>query len=143
MYLITDIKDTDLCTAISDLVALAEEDPAILDRFIIQLYTGREKTSVQEIYPFKDSQFLFTTYNWGDWQLEVAQICNEENIAVITVPYGKMPDEDAALMRELGFTVYEYTVDRADKANFPLTRGISSFYTDTLSPDDLEHESGQ
>ena len=143
MYLITDIKDTDLCTAISDLVALAEEDPAILDRFIIQLYTSRKKTSVQEIYPFKDSQFLFTTYNWGDWQLEVAKICNEENIAVITVPYGKMPDEDAALMRDLGFTVYEYTVDRADKANFSLTRGISGFYTDTLSPDDLEYESGQ
>ena len=52
MYLITDIKDTDLCTAISDLVALAEEDPAILDRFIIQLYTGREKT------PFRKSILL-------------------------------------------------------------------------------------
>lgn len=138
MHLITDIKnDGDICPVISDLVALAEEDASILDRFIIQLYTGREKASVQEIYPFDDTQFLFTIYNWGHWQLEVAQICNEENISVITVPYGEMPDEDAALMRELGFTVYEHTVNRADEARRSLERGISGFYTDALSPSDL------
>lgn len=139
MRLVTDIKGADVCTVISDLAVLAEGDPSILDRFIIQLYTGREKPSVLEIYPFDESQFLFTTYNWGNWQLEVAQICNEENISVIAVPYGEMSDHDAALTRELGFTVYEYTVNRADMANRSLERGISGFYTDTLSSDDLEY----
>lgn len=137
MRLITDVKGADLCDVITDLVALAEEDASILDRFIIQLYTGREKPSVQEIYPFDDAQFLFTTYKWGDWQLEAARICNEENVAVIAVPYGEMSDADAALTRELGFTVYEYTVNRADEANRSLERGISGFYTDALSPEDL------
>lgn len=143
MYLVTDIKDVDICIAISDLVALAEEDPAILDRLIIQLYTGREKSAIREIYPFDDDQFLFTIYNWGNWQLEVAQICNQENISVITLPYGEMSDENAALMRELGFTVYEHTVNRADEANLSLARGISGFYTDMLSPEDLEYGSAQ
>ena len=91
-----------------------------------------------EIYPFEDSQFLFTLYEWGVWQLEAAQICNQENISVITVEYGQIPDEDVALLRELGFTVYEHTVNRADYAKLSLQRGISGFYTDTLSPADLE-----
>lgn len=137
MYLVTDIKNEDICPPMAELVALAEEDPAILDRFIIQLYTGREKSSVQEIYPFRDSQFLFTLYEWGVWQHEAAQICNEENIAVITAMEGQIPDHDVAMLRELGFTVYEHTVNRADVAKLSLARGISGFYTDTLYPEDL------
>lgn len=139
MYLITDIKNADgILPVIEDLVDLAGENASILDRFIIQLYTGREKSDVLKIYPFRDDQFIFTTYEWGVWQLEVAQICNEENISVITVPYGEMSDEDAALMQELGFTVYEHTVNRVDKARLSLQRGIAGFYTDTMAPEDLE-----
>ncbi len=137
MYLVTDIKNEDICPPIAELVALAEEDPTILDRFIIQLYTGREKNSVKEIYPFKDEQFLFTLYEWGVWQHEAAQICNEENIPVITAMAGQIPDVDVAMLRNLGFTVYEHTVNRADIANLSLARGVSGFYTDTLSPEDL------
>lgn len=137
MYLVTDIKSKDICPPVTELVALAEEDPAILDRFIIQLYTGREKTSVKEIYPFQDSQFLFTLYEWGVWEYEAAQICNEENIAVLTVMEGQIPDADMAMLRELGFTVYEHTVNRADSAQAALARGVSGFYTDTLFPEDL------
>lgn len=139
MYLVTDVKDKGcIDSVITDLVLLAGEDASVLDRFIIQLYTGREKSSIQEIYPFKDEQFLFTIYNWGRWSLEVPQICNEENISVITVPYGEIPDEDVSLVRELGFTVYEHTVNRADEARKSLKRGISGFYTDFLSQEDLE-----
>lgn len=137
MHLVLDVKDAELTAVIEDMVALAENDPAVLDRFIIQLYTGREKPSVLDIYPFKDEQFLFTIYDWGVWQLEVAQICNEENVSVITVPYGQMSDEDAALMQELGFTIYEHTINRADSARETLARGISGIYTDTLFPEDL------
>lgn len=74
----------------------------------------------------------------GDWSLEVPRICNDENSSVTTVSYGQVPDGDAALMRELGFTVYEHTVNRVDEAKRSLERGISGFYTDSLSPTDLE-----
>jgi len=137
MHLVTDFKTEDICVPLAELVALAEEDPAILDRFIIQLYTGREKPAVKEIYPFQDSQFLFTLYEWGVWEYEAAQICNEENIAVLTVTEGQIPDEDMKMLRELGFTVYEHTVNRADIAKYSLERGVSGFYTDTLFPSDL------
>lgn len=138
MYLVTDVKDEDtLPSVITELVNLADRDSQVLDRFIVQLYTGHEKSDIQAIYPFADSQFLFTTYKWGIWQHEVAAICNEENISVIAVPYEEMPDEDAAYMQELGFTVYEFTVNRADYARQSRDRGISGFYTDALFEADL------
>lgn len=138
MYLVTDVKDDkNLTEIISQLAELCGWDESVLDRFIIQLYTGREKTAIQKIYPFEDSQFVFTTYKWGIWEHEAAQICNEENVSVIAVPGGQMSDEDAALMRDLGFTVYEFTINRVDKAQNELQRGIAGFYTDYLSPQDL------
>ena len=41
-------------------------------------------------------------------------------------------------MKELGFTVYEHTVNRLDAAAEYLKLGISGFYTDCLTPSDLE-----
>lgn len=139
MYLVTDFKDLpgSLSDGVAELVRLCRENPDLLGRMVIQLYTGREKTLVQAVYPFLDEQFVFTTYEWGVWQHEVAQICNEENVSVIAVPYGEMSDEDAALTRDLGFTVYEFTVNRADAAKRSLDRGIAGFYTDDLWPEDL------
>lgn len=139
MYLVTDFKDLpgELKDGVAELVELSQGDPDVLSRMVIQLYTGREKTSVQEVYPFQDQQFVFTTYEWGAWQHEVAQICNQENVSVIAVPFGEMSNEDAALMKELGFTVYEFTVNRVEEAKRSLNRGIASFYTDDLSPEDL------
>lgn len=137
MYLVTDIKEEDMAAVIADLAELADRDPEVLDRFVIQLYTGREKPQIQQVYPFRDEQFLFTTYEWGQFQLEVAQICNEENIGVITVHHGEMSDEDVQLLSDLGFVIYEHTVNRADQARRSLQRGIAGFYTDTLSQEDL------
>ena len=143
MYLVTDTKEDEaLSTIIGDLVALCGRDPDVLSRMIIQLYTGREKSDIQQIYPFADEQFLFTIYKWGKWCLQVAQICNEENVAVITLPTGQMSEEDAARMKELGFTVYEHTINRADEAALALERGISGIYTDNLTPADLEYATG-
>lgn len=139
MHLVTDVKEPEsLVGIIADLVELAGDDPDILSRFIIQLYTGREKPEIQEIYPFDDSQFLFTLYEWGFFQHEVIAICNEENINVITVESIYIDSEDVALMRDLGFTVYTHTVNRVDLAMHDLERGVCGFYTDLLQPADLD-----
>lgn len=137
MYLVTDVKEENLAEVVAVLAGYAEFDPDVLSRFIIQLYTPGQKASVLEVYPFHDAQFLFTLYEWGVFQMEAAAICNAENIAVITVQYGQISDEDVSKLRNLGFTIYEHTVNRADFAQMSLNRGISGFYTDTLSPSDL------
>lgn len=136
MYLVTDTK-RNLQQVIQDLTAIAGDDADLLERFIIQVYYEGEKARIQEVYPFADEQFLFTIYAWGPWSLEAARICNEENISVLTVPYGTIPQEDAALMQELGFTVYVHTVNRADLAHLALEQDIRGFYTDSLQPEDL------
>lgn len=138
MYLITDVKGPDmLCSATADLVQIAQQDPNILDRFIIQLYAGREKSAIVKSYPFRDEQFLFTLYEWGVFRPEALQICYEEGISVITSPFGEISAEDAAALQELGYTVYEHTVNRIDQVKSAYARGIVGFYTDYLSPEDL------
>lgn len=138
MYLVTDIKSGELHTVIAELVQLADRDPAILDRFVIQLYTGREKAEILKVYPFQDTQFLFTLYNWGTFKPEVVQICYEENISVITAPFGDISDTDISILRDLGYTVYEHTVNRIDQIRGSQDRGVSGFYTDFLSDSDLK-----
>lgn len=142
MYLVTDVKTErdSLKAVITDLVRLCNRDESILSRFIIQVYTGGEKPDIQKIYPFADEQFILTAYQMGGWQPEIAQICNEEDISVVTVASGQMPDEDVALLRGKGFAVYEFTVNRADVARQALQRGISGFYTDNLALTDLEQQ---
>lgn len=138
MHLILDAKGPEqLPEILAELVTMTVEDPDILSRFIIQLYTGREKSTLQEIYPFDDSQFLFTLYEWGAFQHEVIAICNEENINVLTIQQGNIQDEDVTLLRDLGFTVYVHTIDRADVAQLLLETGFSGIYTDNLQPADL------
>ena len=138
MYLITDTKEDDLVAVIRDLAEIAELDPAVLDRFIIQVYFGSEKESILEIYPFQDSQFLLTTYKLGQWPLQLGDICSKYNINVIAFAHWSLSDADCALLREHGYTLYEFTVNRADHAKIALERGISGFYTDCLSAADVE-----
>ena len=138
MHLVIDMKpSTKLFSAVEELALLAEKDTSVLDRLIIQLYEGWEKEPILELYPFADEQFIFTTYKWEKWDMEIARICNENNVYVITAPYGDIPDEDAAMLRDLGFVLYEHTVNRLDQAEYALNRGISGFYTDFLMPEDL------
>jgi len=138
MYLITDTKEDALVSVVRDLAEIAEYEPSILDRFIIQVYLGSEKDGILEIYPFRDSQFLLTTYKLGQWPLQIGDICSKYNISVITFEHWALSSEDIALLKEHGYTLYEFTVNRPDHAKIALERGISGFYTDCLSPADLK-----
>lgn len=141
MYLVTDIKvgsvENSVVPLIAELVEMCGRDESILERFVIQLYSGLEKPEIKEIYPFDDDQFLLTTYMLGYWRPEMAQICSEQGIRVIALPHGQIPDEYVKDMTEKGYTIYEYTVNRADEAHAALARGICGFYTDNLVPEDL------
>ena len=138
MYLVTDKKVGSLVSIIGDLVKLCGRDDSVLSRIIIQLYTGREKSEIQEIYPFDDDQFLLTIYQMGEWSWNVAQICGEEGIRVIVAPYEMwIPEEDIARLNQLGFTLYLHTVNRVDMAQAAMRKGVFGFYTDSLRPEEL------
>lgn len=140
LYIVIDTKEGDSLKVIQRLVDLCEGDSQLIDRFIIQLYRDGEKAGSQEIYPFKDENYLFTLYKFGPQRYdEVMQICYDENIRVITV--SNYYAWDAAVLAEFtdkGIVVFEHTVNRVDQAQEAMSRGVHGLYTDFLCEEDLE-----
>lgn len=138
LYIIIDTKESGAVQVVSELVSLCEKDDSLIRRFIIQLYDFDSKDRILTTYPFADENFLFTAYKYGaEKSAEILKHCHEQNIAVITVPHGSWSAETIAHFTDLGFVLYEHTVNRPDEAREALTRGIRGLYTDFLMPDDL------
>lgn len=138
LHIIIDTKETDHLSVIEDLIQLSAYDTSITDRFIIQLYDAGVKAEIMQLYPFSDSNFLFTAYKLGSrFPNKIMNICYEENISVITVPYGDWGQETLDLFLSKNIIVYENTVNRPDLANEELQRGVHGLYTDFLSPEDI------
>lgn len=138
LYVIVDTKESDHLGVIKDLIQLSAYDTSITDRFIIQLYEAGEKAEIIQLYPFSDNNFLFTAYKLGSrFPNKIMNICYEENISVVTVPYGDWDQETLDLFLSKNITIFENTVNRPDLANEELQRGVHGLYTDFLSQEDL------
>lgn len=138
LYIIIDTKESGAVQVVTDLVALCQEDDALIRRFIIQLYDFESKAQILGAYPFADENFLFTAYKYGTGKpAEILKNCHEQNISVITVPHGSWSAETIAHFTDLGFVLYEHTVNRPDEARDALNRGVHGLYTDFLMPEDL------
>lgn len=141
LHVIVDTKEGDQIAVVNSLVNLSESRKNVTERFIIQLYEPGVKAEIQQIFPFNDCNFLFTTYKFGyRFPNKIMKICYDENIAVVTVPYGAWDEETRQLFISKGFVLYEHTVNRPDFANGSLSKGVQGFYTDFLELDDLSEE---
>ena len=141
LYIIIDTKSSEYLKIMSDLVELSSFNTDITDRFIIQLYDSGIKEQILEIYPFSDNNFLFTAYKFRSrLSNKIMNICYDENIFIVTVPYGDWDQETIDLFKSKNITVYEHTVNRPDQANEELQKGVNGFYTDFLSKEDLNIE---
>ena len=141
LYIVIDTKEENPAAVIEDLVKLSSFDPRITERFIIQLYDENTKEQFQKIYPFKQENFLFTTYKYGaEYTNRLMKNCYEEDIAVIAITYGLWEQKTIEMFRDKGFIIYEYTVNRPNQARDSLEKGISGFYTDYLTEEDLNRE---
>ena len=138
MHLVIDTKEENLYLVVAELVSLAGEDSEVIDRFVIQLYAGREKEGLKAFYPFKDEQFLLSLYKLGYWDQSVIRLCEQEGIYVLTALFGQIPDEDVSMLREKGFILYEHTVNDPEQAQIALNRGICGVYTDFLTKEEME-----
>lgn len=141
LRIVIDTKEENYEDVVRDLVEIASFNPNITERFIIQLYDAGTKAVLQEIYPFKDENFLFTAYKFGP-QLtnKIMNLCYEENIVVVAIASGEWEQETIEMFREKGFIIYEYTVNRPNRANESLEKGIHGFYTDCLVEEDLNKQ---
>ena len=141
LHIIVDTKEEDYERVVRDLVQLSAFNTEITDRFIIQLYQAGEKAQFQKIYPFKDENFLLTTYKMNSEHTNrIMKICYDENISVIAVPSEAVNDELIVQFQEKNIIIYEYTVNRPNSAQKSLDKGIHGFYTDCLRIEDLQFE---
>ena len=138
LYVIIDTKEEDQVQVVKTLIDLSAHNPDITDRFVIQLYAEGVKSEIQKLYPFQDSNYLFTIYKYGDrMPRSVMKICYDENISVVTIPYSAWKEEDRQIFYSRDFKVYEHTVNCPDDANEAIEEGVWGIYTDLLSYDDL------
>lgn len=134
LYIIIDTKEDDQIEVVKDLIDLSSYNTNITERFIIQLYSSGIKEQIQELYPFRNDNFLFTAYKFGsNFPNKIMALCYDENISVITYPYNAWDEETKKLFVSKNFILYEHTVNRPDYADQSLREGVHGFYTDFLS----------
>ena len=135
LYIVLDTKES-----MVELVrALVEYDAPeeVMERFIIQVYAAGEKPQIMEMYPFPEDNFLFTAYILGNRPGYIMSVCYDENISVLTMPYGWITD-DWHYFFEKDFKVFVHTVNRPDEMAELFDRGVHGLYTDFLSEADIE-----
>lgn len=138
LYIVIDYKADDYQRAIQDLVAISGQDSDVAERFIIQLYDRGDKEKALEAYPFPDENFLFTAYKYGsDLFEEILQICYDENVRVVTVPFEDWDQEKIDLLLSKNFVIYEHTVNRPDHMQRSMARGVHGIYTDFLTEESM------
>lgn len=138
LHVIIDTKEPDAVTVVAELLRLCYADPEIANRFVIQLYDRGIKAQMLELYPFWDENFLFTAYKFGPERIsEIRDLCREENIRVITMPFGSWGQATVEQFVSEEYILFEHTVNFSTMAESSLKRGIYGFYTDYLQETDL------
>lgn len=138
LYLIVDTKEKDSVAVVAELLRLCDYQDDIARRFVIQLYDAGVKAKMCELYDFRDDNFLFTAYKFGPSRTNaIMDLCKEEGITVITVPYGSWGSATVERFLAEGFLIFEHTVNDTKMTDASLGRGVYGFYTDTLMADDL------
>lgn len=138
MYLIIDTKERSSMDVVAELLRLCEHDPDIADRFVIQLYDKGLKVQMLELYPFPADNFLFTAYKFGPSRItDILNLCAEEEIRIVTVPYGSWDQKAVQRFLDAGCIIFEHTINDVKMASKGLSRGIYGFYTDSLLMEDL------
>lgn len=138
MYLIIDTKEQSMAEVVGELLRLCDYEKSVADRFVIQLYDRGIKAQIMELYPFGADNFLFTAYKFGaDRIANIKNLCLEEDIRIVTVPYGSWNQATVQQFNDAGFYVFEHTVNFTGMTDNALARGVYGFYTDSLQESDL------
>lgn len=140
IYVVTDTKYTDVNSVrleFSQLLYLAEErgERQVLDRLIVQVYNQGMYDVVYEIYPWKS--VIYTLYQSPDDFESVLQFCIQRGIRAVTMSYGSASQDYVSRLHEAGIHTFAFTVNDMDQVNQGREIGITGYYTDTLSPEDM------
>lgn len=138
LHIIVDTKEEDSSLVIAELLRLCDSRPEIADRFVIQLYEPGLKHRMLSLYPFRNENFLFTCYKFGpDKVTQILEVCREEEIKVVTVPYGRWGQASVNRFLNEDILLFEHTVNNTSMTDLSLKKGVYGFYTDFLQVNDL------
>lgn len=143
VYIVTDSKSTDKETVIKQFAKLKETvdrigNSGLYDRIIVQLYNYDMLDWVKEVYDFKN--YILTLYQMKNVNYnKVGKYCKEQGIRVVTMPQENCSAEISKKLHSYGVKVYTHTVNRIRTVDSLNTyHGVDGFYTDYVSPKDLE-----
>lgn len=141
IYIVTDTKYTSMDRyrlQFSQLVYLAhaKDAEAVLDRIIIQVYNQGMYGIAYDIYPWKS--VIYTLYQTPDDLDEVIRFCSKQGIGIVTMNYENMTEDMVAKLKEAGIMTFTHTVNDMEEVRRELAMGVSGFYTDFLSLNDMQ-----
>ena len=136
-YVITDSKAIDEPTVrrqFETLVATASAiDPALLDRFVIQIYRPEMLDWVMSIHPW--CSVLLTLYGYPDWTPEnVLDFATTSGVKFITMWDYWVTADIMQLWQPAGIQVAAHTVNDLNSDQTLRALGVSVIYTDFLFP---------
>lgn len=137
LYIVIDSKHDDLSTVVSTLLEIAKK-PEIMNRFIVQLYKPGEKANIENVYDFPDDNYLFTCYKFSTDPTQILPLIYDENINVVTIKTEVLDEETLEFFMNKNIYVYEHTVNRPDKAQARLDKGVWGLYTDFIEEGTLK-----
>lgn len=140
IYLVTNSKYTDeahVSAEFNQIISYAKEhDPAVLDRFIIQIYHPEMLDWVMELYPWKS--VIYTLYQDPNWTPEnVVEFAQASGVKIITINGNELNQQPATaeLWNDHGLTIAAFTLNDLNFVQ-KLRRdfGVKLIYTDFLLP---------
>ena len=125
--IITDSKERNL----EVLAHIATRYPALISRFIPQIYNMREYQPTLEL---GYSSVILTIYKWSAPEVEIVERVRGKKLFAVTVPFFRAPYIGKRL-KEAGHRVYAHTINTAETLSMMRWFGVDEIYTDHLHGD--------
>lgn len=137
VYIVTDTKFSDEPHVRQQFTAFLEAaravDPALLDRFIVQIYHPDMLDWVMDIYPWKS--IIYTLYANSAWTPEnVLAFAQASEVKFITIWDSYLTPEISTLWKSAGLKIGTHTLNHLTTAADSRARGADVIYTDFLTP---------
>lgn len=143
IYVMTDFKvpsEQETKSAFQQIVQASQEigNPALLDRFIVQIYSMNFKTWVDSVYEFEN--YVYTCYMAPQEELVLDRLvnyCASENIPIITMHTSVYWSGWSELGATQNIQIYVHTENDPTSANAYVADGVSGIYTDSVLSSEL------
>ncbi|NHN34024.1 hypothetical protein G9U52_29825 [Paenibacillus sp. S3N08] len=139
VYFITDTKETDPELVKQQFTIIRDTanrvDPAILDRFIPEIYSPEMMEVVRGVFPFK--HVIFSLYLTAMEPSEVVEYVQTNDVHVVAMPEERATKEFIQSLNDVGVLSYVHSLNKVRDVKKLMKMGVHGVYTDFLTYKDL------